>query len=60
MPVINKLLNPFGRREGRAAAAAGAELEGPPSRIKKLSKFCRNLKKNIVISLRSKFKAKKI
>jgi hypothetical protein len=58
MPVINKLLNPFGRREGRAAAAAGAELEGPPSRIKKLSKFC--LKKNIVISLRSKFKAKKV
>jgi hypothetical protein len=49
MPVINKLLNPFGRREGRAAAAAGAELEGPPSRIKKLSKFC--LKKNIAISL---------
>jgi hypothetical protein len=58
MPVINKLLNPFGRREGRAAAAAGAELEGPPSRIKKLSKFC--LKKIIVISLRSKFKAKKV
>jgi hypothetical protein len=58
MPVINKLLNPFGRREGRAAAAAGAELEGPPSRIKKLSKFC--LKKNIAISLPSKFKAKKV